>query len=85
MPVPRSLPELDDEVTFARYPFLPQASGWIQSMAVAHNIDLDELLDGSWMEKARSRARIRLIGPLVRLLRAACEAVTYPLVPRRLC
>ena len=61
MPVPRSLPELEDEVTFARYPFLPQASGWIQSMAVAHNIDLDELLDGSWMEKARSRARIRLI------------------------
>ena len=61
MPVPRSLPELDDEVTFARYPFLPQASGWIQSMAANHNIDLDELLDGSWMEKARSRARIRLI------------------------
>ena len=61
MPVPRSLPELDDEVTFARYPFLPQASGWIRSMAVEHAIDLDELLDGSWMEKARSRARIRLI------------------------
>ncbi|NCG01488.1 MAG: hypothetical protein GWP25_06825 [Euryarchaeota archaeon] len=61
MPVPSSLPVLDDEVTFARYPFLPQASGWIRSMAVEHNIDLDELLDGSWMEKARSRARIRLI------------------------
>ena len=61
MPVPRSPPELDDEVTFARYPFLPQASGWIRSMAVDHGIDLDELLDGSWMEKARSRARIRLI------------------------
>lgn len=61
MPVPRSLPELDDEVTFARYPFLPQASDWIRSMAVDHGIDLDELLDGSWMEKARSRARIRLI------------------------
>ena len=26
-----------------------------------HDIDLDELLDGEWMEKARSRARIRLI------------------------
>ena len=61
MPVPSSLPELDDEVTFARYPFLPQASSWIRSMAVEHGIDLDELLDGSWMEKARSRARIRLI------------------------
>lgn len=61
MPVPSSLPVLDDEVTFARYPFLPQASDWIRSMAVEHNIDLDELLDGSWMEKARSRARIRLI------------------------
>jgi DNA primase large subunit len=61
MPVPRSLPVLDDEVTFARYPFLPQAGDWIQKMAVEHNIDMDELLDGSWMEKARSRARIRLI------------------------
>ena len=61
MPVPSTLPELDDEVTFARYPFLPQAGDWIRSMAIAHDIDLDELLDGSWMEKARSRARIRLI------------------------
>tara|TARA_B110000444_G_scaffold108773_1_gene102679 strand:+ start:4351 stop:5601 length:1251 start_codon:yes stop_codon:yes gene_type:complete len=61
MPVPSSLPVLDDEVTFARYPFLPQAGEWIRNMAVEHNIDLDELLDGSWMEKARSRARIRLI------------------------
>ena len=61
MPVPSALPELDDEVTFARYPFLPQAGDWIRSMAIAHEIDLDELLDGSWMEKARSRARIRLI------------------------
>ncbi len=61
MPVPSSLPVLDDEVTFARYPFLPQAGEWIRNMAIEHNIDLDELLDGSWMEKARSRARIRLI------------------------
>jgi len=30
-------------------------------MAVTHNIDLNELLDGPWMEKARQRARIRLI------------------------
>ena len=30
-------------------------------MAIQHDIDLDELLDGAWMEKARSRARIRLI------------------------
>lgn len=61
MPVPRTLPALVDEVTFARYPFLPQAGDWIRGMAVQHGIDLDELLDGAWMEKARSRARIRLI------------------------
>lgn len=61
MPVPNALPEFDDEVMFARYPFLPQASGWIRDLATEHGITLDELLDGAWMEKARSRARIRLI------------------------
>lgn len=61
MPVPTSPPNLSDEVTFARYPFLPQAAGWIRQMAIDHQIDLDELLDGAWMEKARQRARIRLV------------------------
>ena len=30
-------------------------------MAVRHSIDLNELLEGTWMEQARQRARIRLI------------------------
>ena len=30
-------------------------------MAVRHGIDLNELLDGTWMEQARQRARIRLV------------------------
>ena len=61
MPTPKVTPPIDNEVTLARYPFLPQATSWIQGLAVEHEIDLDELLDGEWMEKARSRARIRLI------------------------
>ena len=61
MPVPTSPPSIADEVTLARYPFLPQASDWIRNMAVRHSIDLNELLEGSWMEQARQRARIRLI------------------------
>ena len=61
MPVPTTPPSVADEVTLARYPFLPQASDWIRSMAVRHSIDLNELLEGSWMEQARQRARIRLI------------------------
>lgn len=54
-------PAVVDEVALARYPFLPQATGWIRNLAVQHSIDLNELLDGAWMEKARQRARIRLI------------------------
>ena len=50
MPTPRVPPPLEDEVTLARYPFLPQASPWIQQMAGQHQIDLDELLEGQWME-----------------------------------
>ena len=61
MPAPRVAPHIDSEVTLARYPFLPQASKWIQKLAQNHEIDLDELLEGQWMEKARQRARIRLI------------------------
>ncbi|MFZ8906426.1 MAG: hypothetical protein ACO2Y2_03605 [Poseidonia sp.] len=61
MPVPPSPPSIADEVTLARYPFLPQASDWIRNMAVRHSIDLNELLEGTWMEQARQRARIRLI------------------------
>ena len=61
MPTPKVTPLIENEVTLARYPFLPQATEWIQNLAVEHEIDLDELLDGEWMEKARSRARIRLI------------------------
>ena len=61
MPTPKVTPLIENEVTLARYPFLPQATKWIQGLAIEHDIDLDELLDGEWMEKARSRARIRLI------------------------
>lgn len=61
MPAPKVTPPIQNEVTLARYPFLPQATEWIQGLAIEHDIDLDELLDGEWMEKARSRARIRLI------------------------
>mgnify|MGYP001194866852 FL=1 len=61
MPTPKVAPPIDNEVTLARYPFLPQATEWIQGLAMENDIDLDELIDGEWMEKARSRARIRLI------------------------
>ena len=61
MPVPRDPPTIVDEVTLSRYPFLPQATEWIRNMAEKHDINLEELLEGEWMEKARQRARIRLI------------------------
>ena len=61
MPVPRDPPSIVDEVTLSRYPFLPQATEWIRDMAVKHDINLEELLEGEWMEKARQRARIRLV------------------------
>jgi DNA primase large subunit len=61
VPKPYAIPDLDDEVTLARYPFLPQARTWIAGMASKHEIDIDELLDGSMMERARVRARSRLV------------------------
>ena len=61
VPVPREPEPVEDVVTLARYPFLPQASPWISALAGEHRITLDELLEGSFMEPARARARIRLI------------------------
>ena len=61
MPKPFAIPDLSDKVTLARYPFLPQAREWIAQMAVQHQIEIDELLDGSMMERARVRARSRLV------------------------
>ena len=61
VPNPYTIPDLKDEVTLARYPFLPQAKSWIAEMASTHQIDIDELLDGSMMERSRIRARSRLI------------------------
>jgi len=61
VPKPLAIPNLADEVTLARYPFLPQARTWIASMASKHDVDIDELLDGSMMDRARIRARSRLV------------------------
>jgi DNA primase large subunit len=61
VPNPYTIPDLKDEVTLARYPFLPQAKSWIAEMASTHQIDIDELLDGTMMERSRIRARSRLI------------------------
>ena len=41
------------EATLARYPFLPQASAWMSSLAQKHHIDLEELIEGSILENAR--------------------------------
>ncbi len=61
MPKPMAIPDVDDEVSLARYPFLPQARSWISGLAGRHQIDIDELLDGVFMERARIRARSRLV------------------------
>ena len=53
VPKPLTIPDINDEVTLARYPFLPQARGWISGLATKHSIDIDELLDGVFMERAR--------------------------------
>ena len=61
MPLPSRYPVIESEATLARYPFLPQASAWMSSLAQKHHIDLEELIEGSILENARKRARMRLI------------------------
>ena len=47
MPLPSRYPVIGSEATLARYPFLPQASAWMSSLAQKHHIDLEELIEGS--------------------------------------
>jgi len=61
VPMPMQTPILEDAVSLARYPFLPQAGPWIAQLASEHGIDLDELLDGGALELSRRRGRMRLI------------------------
>jgi len=61
VPMPMQTPDLEDEVSLARYPFLPQAVPWIAQLASANGIDLDVLLDGGALELSRRRGRMRLI------------------------
>jgi hypothetical protein len=61
MPLPLEHPPISDEVTLARYPFLPQSGPWIQSLAQKEGIDLDMLIDGDFMEETRRRGRLRLV------------------------
>ena len=61
MPIPMEVPDISDEVTLARYPFLPQSGPWIQMMAQTEGIDLDSLLDSEFLEDTRRRGRLRLV------------------------
>ena len=64
MPIPDLKPAIAEGRLLARFPFLPQASPWIAGLANKHGIDLDTLLEGPSMEKARLRARQRLLESL---------------------
>ena len=60
MPVPTSPPVIADEVSLA-LSVSSSSLGLDSKHGGAHGIDLNELLDGTWMEQARQRARIRLV------------------------
>ena len=66
MPIPDLKPAIAEGRLLARFPFLPQASPWIAGLAGKNGIDLDTLLEGPSMEKARLRARQRLLDSLER-------------------
>lgn len=61
VPMPMQTPVLEDAVSLARYPFLPQAGPWIAHLATENGIDLDVLLDGAALDLSRRRGRMRLI------------------------
>ena len=61
MPLPLEVPPIEDEVTLARYPFLPQSAPWIQKLTKKEGLDLDTLIDSDFMEDSRRRGRLRLV------------------------
>ncbi|MBO94378.1 MAG: hypothetical protein CMI32_05710 [Opitutales bacterium] len=61
MPLPFEVPPIEDEVTLARYPFLPQSAPWIHKLTQKEGIDMDVLIDSEMMEDSRRRGRLRLV------------------------
>ena len=61
MPIPISVPEIDDEGLLARYPFLPQGAPFIRSLLEENDITVENLIDAPWLEDIRVRGMLRLV------------------------
>ena len=61
MPMPLVLPQVEDEVLLARYPFLPQGREHMRGVLESTGISVEDLIDAPWLEDVRSRGRLRLL------------------------
>ena len=61
MPMPLTLPDIDDEVLLARYPFLPQGREHRLEVLRSNGITVEDLIEAPWLEDARTRGRVRLL------------------------
>jgi len=61
VPIPISVPEIDDEGLLARYPFLPQGASFIRSLLEENDITVENLIDAPWLEDIRVRGMLRLV------------------------
>jgi len=61
MPMPLTLPDIDDEVLLARYPFLPQGREHRLQVLQSNGISVEDLIEAPWLEDARTRGRVRLL------------------------
>ena len=61
VPLPINPPEIADEGILARYPFLPQSSGFMRKILQDNGISVIEIIDEPWLEDVRIRGRLRLV------------------------
>lgn len=61
MPMPLALPDIEDEVLLARYPFLPQGREHMRQVLESNGITVEDLIEAPWLEDVRTRGRLRLL------------------------
>jgi len=65
MPMPMTMPRIEDEGLLSRYPFLPQGKEHLKHVLESNGITVEELIDAPWLEDVRARGRLRLMEAVV--------------------
>ncbi len=60
VPMPKTLPVIEETTILSRYPFLPQATEHVRYLLKKHNISIEGLVEEAWLSEVRNRGGLRI-------------------------